>query len=53
MGAFINDLATGGFTHEEATLKAKKMLQMLGKRRLKARANKNHMGPTKIKFLGF
>ena len=29
------------------------MLQMLGKRGLKAGANKIHMGLTKIKFLGF
>ena len=53
MGAFIDDLATGGFTHVEAALKAKKMLLMLGKRGLKAGANKIHMGLTKIKFLGF
>ena len=53
MGAFIDDLATGGFTHAEAALKAKKMLLMLGKRGLKAGANKIHMGLTKIKFLGF
>jgi hypothetical protein len=53
VGAFIDDLATGGFTHAEAALKAKKMLLMLGKRGLKAGANKIHMGLTKIKFLGF
>lgn len=53
VGAFIDDLATGGLTHEEAALKGKKMLQMLGKRGLKAGANKIHMGLTKIKFLGF
>jgi len=29
------------------------MLQMLGKRGLKAGANKIHMGLSKIKFLGF
>lgn len=53
MGAFIDDLATGGFTHEEAARKGKNMLQMLAKRGLKAGANKIHMGLTKIKFLGF
>jgi hypothetical protein len=53
VGAFIDDLATGGFSHSEAAQKAKNMLQMLGKRGLKAGANKIHMGLTKIKFLGF
>jgi hypothetical protein len=46
-------LATGGFSYKEAAHKAKKMLQMLGKRGLKAGANKIHMGLTVIKFLGF
>jgi len=53
IGAFIDDLATGGSTHQEAAQKTKKMLQMLGKRGLKAGANKIHMGLSKIKFLGF
>jgi hypothetical protein len=53
VGAFIDDLATGGFNHKESAEKARKMLQMLGKRGLKAGANKIHMGLTKIKFLGF
>ena len=53
MGAFIDDLATGGFSHKEAAQKARNMLLMLGKRGLKAGANKIHMGLTVIKFLGF
>jgi hypothetical protein len=53
VGAFINDLATGGFSHYEAAQKAKNMLQMLVKRGLIAGANKIHMGLTKIKFLVF
>lgn len=53
VGAFIDDLATGGFTHRETAEKGRKMLTMLAKRGLKAGANKIHMGLTKIKFLGF
>jgi len=53
VGAFIDDLATGGLTHQEAAQKTNRMLQMLGKRGLKAGANKIHMGLSKIRFLGF
>jgi len=53
VAAFIDDLATGGLSHREAAQKTKSMLMMLGKRGLKAGANKIHMGLTQIKFLGF
>jgi Reverse transcriptase (RNA-dependent DNA polymerase) len=53
VGAFIDDLATGGGNHAAAAQKAKLMLTMLGKRGLKAGANKIHMGLLTIKFLGF
>jgi len=53
VAAFIDDLATGGMTHQEAAHKTKFTFKMLAKRGLKAGANKIHMGLTKIKFLGF
>lgn len=53
VAAFIDDLATGGETHEESAARAGKMLGMLAKRGLKAGADKIFLGLTKIHFLGY
>lgn len=46
MGAFIDDLATGGVNHEQCAKRAGLMLRMLGKRGLKAGADKIFFGLT-------
>lgn len=53
VAAFIDDLATGGSTHQECAKRAEQMLSMLGKRGLKAGADKIFLGLTSMHFLGY
>jgi hypothetical protein len=53
VGAFIDDLATGGATHEEAAARAGGMLRMLDSKGLKAGADKVFFGLEQMPFLGY
>ena len=53
VGAFIDDLATGGMSHQETAGRAGKMLRMLGEKGLKAGADKVFFGMEKMPFLGY
>jgi hypothetical protein len=53
VGAFIDDLATGGATHEEAAVRAGDMLRMLSAKGLKAGADKIYLGLEQMPFLGY
>ena len=53
VGAFIDDLATGGMTHQETADRAGQMLRMLASKGLKAGADKVFFGLEKMSFLGY
>lgn len=53
MGAFIDDLATGGSSHAHNAKNTGKMFAMLKDLNLKAGAEKVFLGLEEIAFLGF
>lgn len=53
LGCFIDDLATGGFSHAEAAARAAAMFAMLATRHLLAGADKVFLGLNEIRFLGY
>lgn len=53
VACFIDDLATGGGTHEEAVQNAEKLFTMLEDFHLLAGADKVFMGLSEMKFLGY
>ena len=53
LGCFIDDLATGGHSHEGCAKNAARMFAMLAHRRLLAGGYKVFLGLTEIRFLGF
>jgi hypothetical protein len=53
VGAFIDDLATGGQDHHQSAVNAAKMFGMLRDLNLKAGADKVFLGLTEVAFLGY
>ncbi len=53
LGCFIDDLAGGGSSHEEAARTAGKLFHMLEEKHLLAGADKVFLGLTSLTFLGF
>ena len=53
LGCFIDDLATGGHSHEQCAQHAARMFDMLASRHLLAGGDKVFLGLTEIRFLGF
>ena len=53
LGCFIDDLATGGYSHTQCAERAAAMFAMLAARRLLAGADKVFLGLDEIRFLGY